>query len=68
MIVLRAGRASDFDQFFLLGAMTLKIVRDQWNSSMFMQTTREDVGKRFLEIEIPVAPNGELAREVSKPF
>jgi hypothetical protein len=68
VIILRAGPAADFDQFYLLWAMTLKVVRDQWNRVIFMQTNREDVGKRHLEIEIPVAPNRERAHEVSQPF
>jgi hypothetical protein len=68
IIVLRAGPAAEFDQFYLLWAMTLRIVRDQWNRVVFMQTNREDVGKRFHEIEIPVAPNAERAAEVSEPF
>ena len=48
--------------------MTLKIVRDQWRRVVFMQTNREDVGKRYLEIEIPIPPNGQKAAEVSEPF
>ncbi len=41
-------------------------VRQQWKRVVFMQTNREDVGARFLEIEI--APNRERADEVSAPF
>lgn len=48
--------------------MTLKIVRDQWRRVVFMQTNREDVGQRYLEIEIPVPPSVERASEVSKEF
>jgi type I restriction enzyme M protein len=33
-----------------------------------MQTNREDVGKRYLEIEIPVPPNAKRASEVSAAF
>ena len=33
-----------------------------------MQTNREDVGKRYLEISIPVPPSRKRADEVSKPF
>ena len=68
IIVLRPGPKADFDTFYLLWAMTLKIVRDQWRRVIFMQTNREDVGKRYLEISIPVPPNRERADEVSKPF
>jgi type I restriction enzyme M protein len=48
--------------------MTLKIVRDQWNRVVFMQTNREDVGKRYLEIEVPFPPSRERADEISEPF
>jgi type I restriction enzyme M protein len=33
-----------------------------------MQTNREDVGRRYLEIEVPLPPDAERAREVSEPF
>ncbi|WP_338822726.1 hypothetical protein WDM22_02065 [Bradyrhizobium septentrionale] len=68
IIVLRPGPKANFDTFYLLWAMTLKIVRDQWRRVIFMQTNREDVGKRYLEIAIPVPPNRKRADEVSKPF
>lgn len=68
IIVLRAGPDASFDQFYLLWAMTLRIVRDQWNRVVFMQTNREDVGKRFHEIEIPIAPSPGRAAEISEPF
>ena len=68
VIVLRPGPNADFDTFYLLWAMTLKIVRDQWRRVIFMQTNREDVGKRYLEISIPVPPDRKRADEVSKPF
>jgi type I restriction enzyme M protein len=68
VIVLRPGPAADFDAFYLLWAMTLKVVRDQWNRVIFMQTNREDVGKRYLEIEIPVPPSRDKADEVSAQF
>lgn len=68
IIVLRPGPNADFDSFFLLWTMTLKIVREQWKRVVFMQTNREDVGKRWLEIEIPVPTSRALADRVSKPF
>lgn len=68
VIVLRPGPAADFDAFYLLWAMTLTIVRDQWRRVVFMQTNREDVGSRYLEIEIPVAPSAERATEASQAF
>jgi type I restriction enzyme M protein len=68
IIVMRPGPTADFDAFYLLWAMTLKIVRNQWKRVVFMQTNREDVGKRYLEITIPVAASAEAASEVSEPF
>lgn len=68
VIVLRPGPDAVFDPFYLLWAMTLQIVRAQWRRVVFMQTNREDVGHRYLEIEVPVPPDAERAREVSEPF
>lgn len=68
VIVLRPGPEANFDSFFILWAMTLKVVRDQWKRVVFMQTNREDVGKRYLEISIPIADSAEAARAVSQPF
>jgi hypothetical protein len=68
MIILRPGPRADFDRFYILWAMTLKVVRDQWKRVVFMQTNREDVGRRYLEIEIPIAPDAETATRVSEPF
>jgi hypothetical protein len=68
IIVIRPGPKADFDAFYLLWAMTLKIVRDQWRRVVFMQTNREDVGKRYLEIEIPIPPDIAKAEAVSAEF
>jgi type I restriction enzyme M protein len=68
IIVMRPGPNAYFDSFFLLWAMTLKIVREQWKRIIFMQTNREDVGKRYLEISIPIPRSKELSEEVSEPF
>ncbi|GBL44936.1 type I restriction-modification system, DNA-methyltransferase subunit M [Sulfuriferula multivorans] len=68
VIVLRPGSNADFDAFYLLWAMTLKVVRDQWKRVVFMQTNREDVGSRYLEIEIPIPPNRGVADAASYAF
>jgi hypothetical protein len=57
-----------FDQFYLLWALTLKEVVEQWERIVFMQTNREDVGKRMYEIEIPVPNSRELADKLSFDF
>jgi len=68
IIVLRPGTAANFDAFYLLWAMTLKVVRDQWKRIVFMQTNREDVGKRYRELKIPVPKTKEIGMSVSVPF
>jgi type I restriction enzyme M protein len=68
VIVLRPGPNAVFDSFYILWAMTLKVVRDQWKRVIFMQTNREDVGNRFLEIVLPVPKSDKQAAAVSRPF
>jgi hypothetical protein len=68
IIVLRSTSAAPFDVFYLLWAMTLTIVRNQWKRIVFMQTNREDVGRRYLEIRIPLPPSRDKADKVSDPF
>lgn len=68
VIVLRPGPKANFDPFYLLWALSLKVVRDQWRRVIFMQTNREDVGKRYLEILLPVPPTPERAKAISEAF
>lgn len=68
MLVLRATPQAQFDNFYLLWALTLKAVRRQWNRIVFMQTNREDVGRRFSEIRLPVPPSRDVADARSEPF
>jgi hypothetical protein len=67
VIILRAA-SSEFDQFYLMWAMSLQHVRSQWNRIILMQTNREDVGDRFNEILIPIPKSKAIANRVSKPF
>ncbi|MEZ6015675.1 MAG: hypothetical protein R3F49_11210 [Planctomycetota bacterium] len=48
--------------------MTLNVVREQWKRIVFMQTNREDVGKRYLEIVIPVPKDRKAADDASREF
>ena len=57
-----------FDQFYLLWAMNLPVVRKQWERIIFMQTNREDVGDRFLEILLPISRSKEISDAISKPY
>lgn len=68
MIIIRAVEEAPFDQFYILWALTLKSVRQQWNRVVFMQTNREDVGKRYYEIEIPIPSNRSVADTYSENF
>lgn len=68
VIVVRPGENANFDPFYLMWMLTLSIVRDQWRRVIFMQTNREDVGDRYLEIRLLVPRDAEHATEVSKPF
>lgn len=67
ILVLRSS-SELFDNFYLLWALSLTAVRKQWDRIVFMQTNREDVGRRFLELELPV-PNSRIAADtVSRLF
>ncbi|NIF81022.1 hypothetical protein F3J20_27195 [Paraburkholderia sp. Cy-641] len=68
VIVVRPGAKANFDPFYLMWALTLSIVRDQWRRVIFMQTNREDVGDRYLDIRIPIPRDAEHATQVSRPF
>jgi type I restriction enzyme M protein len=68
VLILRPGPKAQFDAFYLLWALTLKTVREQWKRLVFMQTNREDVGQRYLELLIPVPNTRETADRVSEPF
>lgn len=68
VIVLRPGECANFDTFYLMWAMSLNIVRDQWRRVIFMQTNREDVGERYFDIRVPVPKDRTHANQVSEPF
>jgi len=68
VIVVRANDINLLDQFYLLWALSLNEVRAQWERIVFMQTNREDVGKRMLEIKIPIPANIKEANKFSAPF
>jgi hypothetical protein len=68
VIVVRATNDDLFDQFYLQWALSLNEVQVQWERIVFMQTNREDVGKRLYEILIPVPKTREIADERAYPF
>jgi hypothetical protein len=67
VIVIRSADTA-MDQFFLMWALSLQLVRKQWERIVFMQTNREDVGNRVLEIIIPFPRSKAVAKKYSRPF
>ena len=57
-----------YSPFYLLWALSLAEVREQWRRVTLMQTNREDVGKRYKEVLLPKPISPEWADEVSRPF
>lgn len=68
VLILRATDTAPVDNFYLLWALTLKVVRAQWKRIVFMQTNREDVGNRYLELEIPWPKDGNIGATASADF
>jgi type I restriction enzyme M protein len=68
VFIFRAATPLLVDQFYLLWALTLEPVRAQWRRLVLMQTNREDVGDRVVELLIPVPPSVDVGREVSEAF
>lgn len=68
VFVLRVVDTKLFDQFYLLWALSLKAVREQWRRIALMQTNREDCGSRFREIILPRPKNKVWADKTSEPF
>jgi type I restriction enzyme M protein len=57
-----------FDAFYLLWALSLKAVCDQWRRIALMQTNREDCGARYREVVLPNPPNKKWALDTSEAF
>ena len=68
VLVLRTRESEDYDPFYLLWALSLKAVRDQWRRVALMQTNREDCGSRYKEIVIPKPPCVSWAKDKSESF
>lgn len=68
VFVFRVVNNSLFDQFYLLWALSLKAVRDQWRRIVLMQTNREDCGNRYKEIIIPIPKDKAWGEKASEPF
>ena len=68
VIIIRPGINANFDRFYLMWALSLTCVREQWGRVIFMQTNREDVGKRYYEVKIPIPTSIDIAQEMAAPF
>lgn len=49
-------------------ALSLECVREQWKRIVFMQTNREDVGKRYYEVLVPFPKVAATAEACAQPF
>lgn len=56
------------DPFYMLWALSLKEVREQWRRITLMQTNREDCGDRYREVLLPKPPTKDWANKVGSPF
>ncbi len=68
VFILRVLDDKLFDHFYLLWALSLKAVREQWRRIALMQTNREDCGARYLEIILPMPTSKEWADNTSAQF
>ena len=68
VFVIRVLDKKLFDQFYLLWALSLKAVREEWRRIALMQTNREDCGSRHREIILPKPKNRAWADKVSENF
>ena len=59
--VLRCPKESRVSPWLLLVMLSLRVVNDQFRFLVQMQTNREDLGRRLLELKIPV-PEGDAVR------
>lgn len=70
ILILRVNEGLDngWDPFYLLWALSLKAVRQQWQRVTLMQTNREDIGDRYREIRLPKPKSKTWAQAASKAF
>jgi len=54
--------------WLLLELMSLRVVHDQFNFAVLMQMNREDLGKRFREVVLPIPRTGNVRRAWGAPI
>jgi type I restriction enzyme M protein len=67
-VLIARGQHPWLSQFYLMWALSLAAVRAQWSRVVFMQTNREDVGYRYLEIRIPYPRSEAVSAACALPF
>ena len=60
--VIRVADKSRLTPWLVLVMMSLSVVNNQFRHLVLMQTNREDLGRRILELKLPI-PNGNAERE-----
>jgi type I restriction enzyme M protein len=68
VFVFRVIDSTVWDPFYLLWALSLRAVRNQWKRIALMQTNREDCGDRYREIILPNPTTHGWALERSAAF
>ena len=68
VFVFRVAQSNLFDHYYLLWALSLRVVRDQWRRIALMQTNREDCGRRYREIVLPRPQDRAWADKSSAAF
>jgi type I restriction enzyme M protein len=68
VFVFRVMKDDMWDPFYLLWALSLRVVREQWRRIALMQTNREDCGDRYREIILPNPPDPSWAHDKSAAF
>ena len=68
MFIFRILKDGPWDQFYLLWALSLRAVREQWRRICLTQTNREDCGNRYRERILPKPKGKAWAQGKSKAF
>jgi len=68
VFIFRVEDDRKLDPYYLLWALSLRAVREQWRRIALMQTNREDCGKRHREIIIPKPLSKKWATNISASF
>lgn len=67
IVILRCSETNRISPWLLLVMMSLRVVNDQFRYLVQMQTNREDLGRRLLELKIPIPTEGSVRVKWEKP-